>query len=313
LNNERGFALILTLLITALLVALTAEFVDEVFVDTSARQNFVDGQQASLLAASGITGGIKLLQFRLGNQSYTSQADLDQFAKLMHIEDENGTIQVTAEEENGKLNINSLVFTNGDDNVPYRSIAARLFKKLGLNPELLDAVADWIGSNQVARTAGAKSPYYQAQKPPYAAKGAAMDTYEELRLVKGFDKATVDLLRPYLTVYPNVVGSLPQINVNTAAKELLASLDSAMTDALAQEIIDKRKVTPFNTATDLGNNVSGLGALAQTMASDFRIMQIEKGQIFRLTSRAQVGETIRVVEAVVQPGGTPPILYWREY
>ncbi len=65
MKGERGFALVITLLITALLVALTAEFVNEVFVDTSARQNFTDGQQASLLAGSGITGAIKLLQFGL--------------------------------------------------------------------------------------------------------------------------------------------------------------------------------------------------------------------------------------------------------
>lgn len=311
MRNERGFALILTLVITALLVALTVEFVDEVFVDTSARQNFVDGQQASLLAASGITGAIKLLQVGLGSQAYSSQADLDRLARLLSVDDENGSIRVTAEEENGKLNINSLVYPNGQDYITYRSIGDRLFRKLGLDPRLLDAVADWVGSNQAPRPAGAKSPYYQAQKPPYAAKGAAMETYEELRLVKGFDNDMVDRLRPYLTVYPNAVGSVAPINVNTAAKELLASLDPAMTDALAQDIIDKRKVTPFTSATDLGNSISGMGVLAQTMASDFRIMQIEKGQIFRLISQAQVRETTRVVEVVVNSGGT--ILFWREY
>ena len=76
MKGERGFALVITLLITALLIALTAEFVNEVFVDTSARQNFTDGQQASLLAGSGITGGISLLQIGLGQKQYTSQADL---------------------------------------------------------------------------------------------------------------------------------------------------------------------------------------------------------------------------------------------
>ncbi len=131
----------------------------------------------------------------------------------------------------------------------YRPIAERLFKKLGLKPELLDAVADWIGTNQVARTYGAKTPYYQTLKPPYEAKGGKLDTFEELRLVKGFDTKTLDLLRPYITVYPTIrrlaTGVRRPININTAAKELLASLDAAMTDSMAQEIIDKRKITPF--------------------------------------------------------------------
>lgn len=319
MKDERGFALIITLLITALLVALTAEFVNEVFVDTSARQNFTDGQQASLLAGSGITGGIKLLQYGLGNQPYSSQADLDQFAKLMHIEDENGTIQVTAEEESGKLNINAIVDTKGNDNSTYRPIAERLFKKRGLKPELLDAVADWIGTNQVARSAGAKTPYYQTLKPPYAAKNASLDTFEELCLVKGFDKMTLELLRPYITVYPDdpvaFAGGIitSPININTAAKELLESLDVSITDTMAQEIIDRRKVTPFKTATDLGNNVSGMQSLAQALASNSRIMQNEKGATFRLISQAQVKETVRIIEAVVQPAAAQPILYWREY
>jgi general secretion pathway protein K len=314
LKGERGFALVITLLITALLIALTAEFVNEVFVDTSARQNFTDGQQASLLAGSGITGGMKLLQYGVGNQQYSSQADLDRFAKLMHIEDENGTIQVTAEEESGKLNINAILSPNGEANKIYRPIAERLFKKLGLKPELLDAVADWIGTNQVASTYGAKTPYYLTLKPPYEAKCGKLDTFEEMRLIKGIDNKTLERLRPYITVYYDVPYSpTTPININTAAKELLASLDVSITDGMVREIIDKRKITPFKTATDLGNNVSGMQALAQDLARDSRIMQSEKGATFHLISQARVNETVRIIEAVVQPAATKPILYWREY
>jgi hypothetical protein len=56
-----------------------------------------------------------------------------------------------------------------------------------------------------------------------------------------------------------------------------------------------------------------MSALALALASNSRIMQNEKGSIFRLISQAQVKETVRIVEAVVQPGATQPILYWREY
>lgn len=316
MKGQRGFALVITLIITALLVALTAEFVNEVFVDTSARQGFSDGQQASLLAGSGIEAAIKLLRNYRGVYSqhgYSSQSDLELLAKVLHIEDERGTIQVTAEEESGKLNINAIVNPDGTDNVIYRPIANRLFKKLGLSPDLLDAVADWIGINPIARTAGAKSPYYQTLKPPYDAKGGKLDTFDELRLVKGFDAKTLELLRPYITVYYDVPNSpTVPININTAAKELLASLDPSMTDSMAQEIIDKRKDTPFNSSTDLSTRVSGMQGLALTMAADSRIMNApEIGATFRLISQAQLNETARIVEAVVNTSGQ--ILYWREY
>jgi general secretion pathway protein K len=314
LKDERGFALIITLLITALLVALSAEFVDEVFVDTSARQNFTDGQQASIMAESGLTAGIKLLNFGLGMQAYSSLADLDRLAKMLKIEDEQGALQVTIEEESGKLNINSIANPDGTNNDKYRPIAERLFKKLGLPPDLLDAAADWIGTNEVARSAGAKSSYYQTLKPPYGAKSGKLDTFEELRLVKGFDGKTLEQLRPYITVYPDTPGnfSTVPININTAPKELIASLDGKITDDLAQQIVDERKINPFKSSTDLGNRISAMTTLSMQLASDFRIMgSQEQGKVFRLISRAQVKETTRVIESVVRSGGQ--ILYWREY
>ena len=318
MRDERGFALVITLLITALLVALSVEFVDEVFVDTSARQNFTDGQQASLLADSGMTGGIRLLQFGLGMRDYSSLVDLDSLAKMLQIADEKGKIQVTFEEESGKLNINAIVSPNGDLHHPYYDIAERLFKKLGLSPELLDAVVDWIDKNDDPRPGGAETNYYQTLKPPYAAKNNYLETYEELRLVKGFDRKILERLRPYLTVYSDDAGyaesgrTVP-ININTATKELIASLDDNMTDDLAQRIVDYRRVTPLKSSTDLGNSVPGMLTLAQELGSNLRIMQLkEKGKVFRLTSRAQVNETVRVIEAVVRDGGQQP-LYWREY
>jgi general secretion pathway protein K len=315
LKGERGFALVITLLITALLVALTVEFVNEVFVDTSARQGFTDGQQASLLAGSGMEAAIKLLPLGLSiHPGYTSLADLEQLARLMQIEDENGTIEVTAEEESGKLNLNAIVNPDGTDNAVYRGVADRLFKKLGLQAELLDAVADWIDKGDVPRPAGAETPYYQTLKPPYGAKDGNLETLEELRLVKGFDAKTVERLRPYITVYHDVPGSpTTPVNINTAARELLAALDAAMTDSMVREMVDRRKDTPFKNPADLGSRVSGMAALAQTLASDGRILQEEKGAAYRILSRATVKETTLYIEAVLRLGSQSQILYWREY
>lgn len=315
MKDERGFALVITLLITALLVALTVEFADEVFVDTSARHTFVEAQQASFLAQSGIDAGSKLLLYGLNIQSYTSLADLDRLAGLLHIDDENGTVQVTIEEESGKLDINAIVNPDGTDNDKYRPVANRLFKKLGLQPDLLDAVADWIDTNNDVRTSGAETPYYQSLQPPYTAKNGSLETFEELRLIKGFDGKILNLLRPYITVFPDDPNSFTApININTAPKELLAALDDKMTDELAQQILDYRKITPLKSSTDLGNAVSGMGTLSLALASDFRIMGAqEKGAVFRLTSQAKVNETIRVIEAVIRFSGQPTILYWREF
>jgi len=305
LKDEGGFALVITLLITALLVALTVEFVDEVFIDTSARQNFTDAQQASIMAGSGIDLAIKGLKISLAGRTYNSLAD--QWAKPFKQEDEKGTLLVTIEDESGKLNINQIFGANG--NILYQKnydIAVRLLKKLGISPDLLDSLADWVDENEEPHPAGAESSYYKTLKPPYAAKNASLDTVEELGLVKGFDGRVMQLLQPYITIYSEMPGA---ININTASREILAALDDKMTDSLTSQVLDYRKSTPFQIPADLAK-VAGMDTIATGLTTSTTTI----GTAYRITSQATVKETTRVIEAVVRVAGQQStVLYWREY
>ena len=303
MKDERGFALIITLIITALLVALCVEFVDEVFVDTSARANFVAAQQASLLAESGVNGGIKLLQNNLSLTGGTYSSLLAPWAKPLVIDDENGHLSVTIEEENSKLNINQIFGPNGKPYQVNHDIAVRLFKKLGLSPDLLDALNDWVDDSGVTPLAGAKSPYYNTLKPPYNAKNGPLDTVEELALVKGFTSPLVQQFRPYVTIYTDMPG---QININTAPEKIIAALDDRMTDSLTKQVLDYRKTTPFQQASDLAR-VPGMETIALGLLTNIT----PNGTVYRIISQATVGETTRIIEAVVRINGT--YLYWREY
>lgn len=306
MRSERGFALVLTLVITAILVALVTEFITEVYVDTSSRQYAVDAQQASLLAESGMTGSIKLLQRELGGQSYTSLQD--RWATPLVLEEEKGSLRVTVEEENGKLSLNHVALPNGDFHKDYYPIALRLIKKLGLSPDQWDALADWVDEREEPHPGGAESAWYMAQKPPYQAKNNRLETLEELAMVKGFGGKPLEQLRPFVTVYADNQTAAP-ININTAPKELLAVLADGMTDDLAQRIIDYRKTTPFQLISDL-NKVPGMDPFYTGLQG----LYTTKGSIYRLRAEATVNGTVRIIEAVVRPAGTKPtVLYWREY
>jgi general secretion pathway protein K len=307
-QDQRGFALVLVLLVTALLTALTAEFINEVYVDTSARQNYVDGQQASLLAESGITGGIKLLQSTLSSQRYTSL--LDPWARPLKIDDPAGSLQVIIEEESGKLNLNYLVSANGSVAEPYHGMLARLLQKLKLPPDLAESATDWIDQDDQPTAAGAETNYYQGLRPPYGAKNGKLDTVEELLLVRGWTPESLEKLRPSVTVYADQPGYFTAaVNVNTAPKELLASLDEQMSDSLADNILEYRKKTPFQTVADLAR-VPGMETVANSLAT--RVTTA--GAVFRLRSIARVNESSRIIEAVARVGtGSSKILYWREY
>lgn len=308
MKDERGFALVITLIIAALLVALLVEFVNEVYVDTSSRHNFVAAQQASILADSGFAGGVKLLQILLSNQGYSSLSD--KWAKPILLEEGNGTLQIAIEDENAKLSLNHIALPNGTFDDAYYGIATRLMKGLKLSPDLCDALADWVDENEYPHPAGAETIFYKTLKPPYQARNGKLETVEELGLVKGFDGTVLRKLLPFVTVYPNIPGSpAAPININTASKEVLLALHEQMSEDLVGRIIEYRKTTPFKYPADLAK-VAGMENITTPLLT--RI--ITKGNVYRIRSEARIGETTRLVESVVSINGMQStVLYWREY
>ena len=307
MRNERGFALLITLIITALLIAVTTEFIHDVFVETSLLHSYEDAQQASLLAESGVQGAIKILTLALAAQSYSSL--LDGWAAPQAFQDERGALSISIKEESGKLDINSIVFPNGTLNEDYYGIAERLLARLELPVDLADSAADWIDSDDSTRPGGAESSFYQALPTPYSAKNAPLETYEELRMVSGFNDTILSKLSPYLTVYAESKGApFSRINVNTAPEELLACLDERMTDDLAGRIIEYRNQTPLKTPSEI-TQIPGLETIGIAVQGKIAV----KGTVFRIQSRAQVKDTVRIIEAIVRIVGTnATVLYWRE-
>ena len=313
MRGDRGFALVITLIVTALLVALVTEFITEVYVDTTAKQSYVDAQKAGLLAESGVTGAIEILRLSLSNKSYTSLHDL--WAKPIELPEEQGTLRVVVDDESARLSLNQIVGANGtfiDENDPtgsYYGTALRLFRRLKLPAsDLCDAVADWIDDNDIPKPGGGESQWYTNRQPSFTAKNARLASIEELALIKGFSSEVIDKIRPFVTVYGESSVAAP-INVNTAPKELLMALDERITDSQAEQILDYRKNTPFKDKAELVR-VPGMEQIATGLQS--RITA--KSTLFRISAEVQVNGITRIVEAVVSfASGKPATLYWREY
>lgn len=311
MRGERGFALVITLIVTALLIALLAEFVNEVYVDASHSHNFVASQQASIIAESGIQGGytmLKISALQRAGANYSTLADM--WAKPFSYDTDEGTVTVTIEEETGKLNLNNATTDNGNEN-EYTLMAKRLFSNLKLTPELTDPLMDWADLDDTPHPSGAETSYYTTLKAPYRAKNTKLDTVEELALLKGYTPEIVAKLKPFVTVYgssDNEFGT--KINVNTAPKELLQALSESMTEDLANRIIDWRKTNPIKNLSDF-NSIAGISAVSTGFVDKITF----GGNVYRIHAEGKVGESTAVAEAVVRVSGSsvaPPI-YWREY
>ena len=308
LKDKSGFALILTLVITTLLVAVVVEMIHQVYVDTSLSRGFRDGQQASILAESGATGGAKLLQMALSGRSYTALSD--QWATPLKLDDEVGSLEIAVSEETGKININALVQPNGEYEPFTLAALQRLGKRLQLPGDIWSAVADWIDSDDLTRSGGAEAPYYRALKPTYRARNGKLMTVTELSLVRGVKPELLGKLRPYITIFSDQAGSpLSTININTASKEILAALDDRIDDRMAERIMEERRLLPFKSTGEL-SRVPGMDTVATSLVGKIGV----KGNLFKITSVGRVKDSGRTVEAVVRlSGGTPEFLSWQEY
>ena len=309
MRGKRGFVLVIVLLSVAILIGLVTAFLNEVYVATGANRSSVDTTQGSLFASGGIAGAQELLVQSTGSQSYSSLSDL--WAKPLLLDDPQGQLRISIEEENSKLNLNAIALPNGSYNEAYHAIAVRLFKQLKLPLDPLDAIADWIDEEDTPHPGGAEADWYLGLKQPCRPRNKPLLTVEEIKRIKGVAEL-FEQLRPFVTVYGDQPAGAPAapININTAPRELLLALDERITETLAQRVMEHRKATPFKHAAELAQ-VPGMEQIATALFTKICV----KGSVYRIKSEGLVNGTTRSIEAVVRMTGstTPSILYWREF
>lgn len=308
MRGEKGFALVLTLIVTALMVAALVEMIHQVYVDISLSRGYRNGQQASLLAESGIDGGVKLLQIALQGKEYTALTDT--WATPVKLEDETGAIEVTVVEESGRINLNSLVQPNGEFEPFSQAALKRLGKRLQIPEEVWICLADWLDSDDQTRSSGAEADYYRLQKSPYSARNGKLATLDELSLVRGVTPESIAKLRPFVTIHADQAGApLSQVNINTASKEILSSMDDGIDERMTERILEERRLKPFRGPGEL-SRIPGGEIISQRLVGKVSV----KGSLFRIISVARVKDSARTVEAVVRlSDGTAETLSWQEY
>lgn len=248
--DERGVALLLALLVLALLVALILEF------DADARREyrdaaaFRDNFKATVLSRAAAQAARAVLQQdfvrdKQVGQFYDALTDLWAFPIEKYAIGD-GLLTAQIEDERGKLNLNDLA-AGGDPNARKAKLlrVKRLFELLQVNPDLVDAIVDWVDADDVPEAAGAETLYYQSLKPPYRAANGPLQTVRDLRLIKGMTPDIVDRLQRYVTVYPKEGES--KVNINTADIIVLQALDPRISQAIAGDIIQNR---PYKTIQD---------------------------------------------------------------
>jgi general secretion pathway protein K len=309
-DNEKGIALLVTLLILVLIVAL----VHEVFrIGAQSAQTGAYGRDSirCVLLAEGGTGAARIvLRIDARDNQYDTLDEIWSRAALP-ITLGDGEVSVTIEDEERKIDLNRLMLPNGIAPDERRfAVFQRLLDTLGIDRAVADAVVDWLDSDENPRVGGAESSYYQGLPNPYRAKNDLFDTIGEVRLVRGVTAEIFEKLLPFVTV-----SSSGMVNINTAPKEVLMSL-SAGTDLAeggaidaktAEEIIQYRVDHPFTVASQIGNVSPFLRDLyARTLIRN--ILDV-RSTYFHVRSSGDVGGTVRTIDAIGFRSGNE--LQWR--
>jgi len=263
-QNERGMALLVTFMVLALLVAVTLAYHKTAWHKYVVAFNLKTLTQLKSVAESAVHFGGAILQH--DTTTGTSDSLLDPWATVRDedLQDlfpfANAHLEII--DLSGLFQINSLVQRKdgkGKERLAGQSRAVEkesraIFYRLLLSGgfavenelqarQLIDALIDWLDGDDKESDYGAEHPYYRSLQPPYDCKNGAVEYIEELLLVKGmtpqllFGSATTEALAPFLTVY----GDDGRMNINTAPRRLIKSLQPFINDDLVESLDAYRK------------------------------------------------------------------------
>lgn len=259
-RDERGMALLITIMTLSLLTAVTIQFHKSTWHKFVVSDNFKRGVQLKAITQSGIN--IALASLANDLEENDSDTLVDPWSKL---EQENldilfpaGGLQLKVIDLSGRLQINNIVEKEKTDSKEENSGISTHLRTILENllvsgnypiedeteaTEIVDALVDWIDADDKESDHGAETSYYQSLDKPYSAKNGPVHNIDELLLVRGitpelfFGTEETPGLKNVLTVY----GDDGKININTIEPVLLKGMNLLITDDLAEDFDEYRR------------------------------------------------------------------------
>lgn len=298
-HHQQGLALITAVLVVAIVatVATTLALGEQVWFRQA--QNMNNRAQAESLRQGALNYAAILLA-RDGQQNKTDHLGELWAKPLPPLPVEDGMIAFSVSDAQGQFNLNNLV-RNGAPSAPDIAMFQRLLSSQGIDPGLSEALRDWLDPDSTASPGGAEDTEYLSLPQPYRSANQALQSVDELRLVKGFSAKHVEQLRPYVTALP-----VPTtVNVNTAPDQVLAALFTNLPATVLKPLTDSRVNQPFaDTAQFLAQLPAG------TPAPQAGLYGVNTGY-FLVTIDIRYGRLQRRTEALIErSSGKPATVLW---
>jgi len=311
LLNNRGVALLITILMISIIVALTLQFNSSMRHELHGAINSRDNIMLGYIAKSGYNLALALLR----EDDASSDSLNDDWAQLIMISSlsqgffDSGSFQAQIKDISGKIQINALVEQNGAYNEDQKGILMRLLTSSPFELEeeeaedILDNIKDWIDRDDEPTRFGAESSYYQSLENPYPCRNGNLRSIYEMTQIKGitnklfFGTKDAPGLKEYLTIYGDGSG---KININTADRDILMVLSDDLDQEMVDEILQYRE----NEENDLGTVLWYKEALGTDEEIIKPSLLTIKSSYFEILSRGLKDYAVKELKVVVKRDGS---------
>jgi general secretion pathway protein K len=300
MSKIRGAALIIAMLVAALAatvaVALAADQ-QRWLADVGNRRDQV---QAQSLALAGVQWARQILadDARSGTLDFLGEP---WSYPLPPTPIANGSIEGRIEDAQGRINLNNIAL-DGAGGTAERARLEQLLAAKGLDRRMLDALADWIDTDSIARANGAEDEWYSQRSPAGLAANAPLLRTAELASVRGASPEAWAALDASVAALP--AGT--SLNINTAGADVIAAaIPDLAGDKLAGFIADRAR-KPFATMAELRERLPRGVAFPEGSSFGF------SSNYFLVSVRSRQGDSIARARALLKRDGrTWPVVVWQ--
>ncbi len=320
--HDSGFILLVVLGAILVLSTLLFGFHRTARARLATTHSFCRAEQAGNNARAGLNIAVAAVR------SAEDVCHESRFSKLvtgqMSIPVGEGTCSVTVAEEDGFLNVNALRRKTGELDRTRIDQLLRLIDLLNrqqpdaprIEYGIVPAIIDWIDTDDDLThlpfvqhdNLGVEGDYYRTLQPPRRCRNEPVHLLDELLPVKGMTPQALARLRGSLTTFGD-----GKVNINATGKLVLESLNEQMSPAVAQMIMNRRRVRPFTNIGEL-RDLPGMTDNLYLAIKD-TITTGQEERYYRVLSRGTVENLSVCVEAVLRrntQAGTVDILQYRE-
>jgi general secretion pathway protein K len=238
-RSEQGYAMVAAVAGIAVFAMMAAALVQSSRSEISTVMAEVGQAKASAAADAGMAIALNGL---LANDR-ANRWSIDGRTRTVRFDD--ATLLIRIEDERGKVPINLL-----DE-----ALAVRLMEAIGLRFSeksriAADSLLDWTDEDEDARPDGGEAEYYRSRgiRP----RNGPMKSVEELANVRGFDRAMIERLKPFVTVNFGNAGFDPRFaNPRAIGVMLEGGIDSPAAISRQRELDGQRTAIELGEALDL--------------------------------------------------------------